>query len=198
MMGTKAKSKLRGHSAYWATICRLDREQGHWTISQVAECSNGDSASVRDFVARLVRGGFAKLHHVTSLPKAAIPSYHLIDSTGPVPRIRRDGTVLPEPQNQSMWRAMRMAKSFTCEFIARNTTTPEREVKQHVARRYMRELAAAGILVGDSKGCRGVHKQFRLKRDLGPLAPKVLRMHAVFDPNSEAIIGNPQGIEVQP
>jgi hypothetical protein len=164
----------------------------------VAECSNADSASVRDFVARLVRGGFAELDHVTVVPRAAIPSYRLMDNTGPVPRIRRDGTVLPEPQNQSMWRAMRMAKSFTCEFIASETTTPQRETKQLVARRYMRELAAAGILVAASKGKPGTHKVFRLARDLGPLAPKVLRMHAVFDPNANAIIGNLQGREVQP
>ncbi len=183
----------RGQDGFWAIIREIDQEIEEtagtrgWTVADVDLRSNVDRGTIRDFVRRLELGGF-----VRRLPGLGIARYRLTTSRLEAPRLRRDGTELPEPQTQTIWRTLRMMKSGTAEEVARHATTAERAPDLQVVRRYLRELVAAGVLIPAVEGGgRSNRSVYRLVRDLGPKAPKILRAHVVFDPNAGLVLGVP-------
>ncbi len=174
----------RGQSGFWRIIRELDAV-GPWSIRDVDGRSNVDIGTVRDYVRRLVAGDFAeacgKRQNEVSW---AMPStlYRLTQSPLEAPRLRRDGSPCPEPQAARLWRTLKMAKVVTASELAALAET-DRPVKPHVARRYLRELVAAGIVAKVSSGAPGREARYRLAANLGAKAPQVLRGHSVFDPN---------------
>lgn len=196
----------RGQDGFWAIIRNLDVEKSAlggvngWTVAEIDARSNVDRGTIRDFVARLLKAGIATFvgEEFDPAGQSCGRQYRLTRHQIDAPRLRRDGTELPEPQTQTIWRTLRMMKSGTAEEIASHATTADRAPDLQVVRRYLRELVAAGVLIpaveGGGKGNRSV---YRLVRDLGPKAPKILRAHVVYDPNTDAVIGVPVLTETQ-
>lgn len=187
----------RGEEGLWSIILELDTA-GPWTVRQVHDRTNIDTGLVARLVRKLWRGGFAKVvDEVTKLPNGGkLPPdrfYRLTKRPVAVPRLRNDGSLLPEREHDQLWRAMKMAKHWTvndlaefCPGIATNNIY-----------RYCRRLAAAGIL--QRSGSANVKDvRYRLVRNLGNRAPRILATDFVFDPNTKTVIGTSVAREVKP
>lgn len=166
----------------WAAL--LELAPPSWTASVAARIAGCETASINHYLQRLVRAGYAQRERLT---RRKIAHYRLIRRPKLAPRLNGDGTPSAGRTNEQLWRAIRMAKSFSAEELA----TACVGVSGHMARRYCAELARAGILTGDAEG-------FRLVRDLGPRAPKLITVSLVLEPNSGQLVGWPDAREVQP
>lgn len=187
----------RGEVGFWSIIRDLDKI-GVWTVRQVHDKTNVSVRQVTDYVRRLRLGGFAKVVDEVSilpnggkLPPARV--YRLVKCPVIAPRLRNDGSVLPEREHDQLWRAMKMVKDWTvndlsdyCPGISTNNIY-----------RYCRRLEAAGIL---SRSGTAAEKdvRYRLVRNLGLLAPRVLATDFVFDPNTKSVVGASVTREVKP
>lgn len=187
----------RGEDGFWSIIRDLD-QVGVWTVRQVHDRTNVTSRQVADYVRRLRLGGFAQVvDEVSMLPNGGkLPParlYRLVKHPVIAPRLRNDGSVLPEREHDQLWRAMKMAKDWTvgdlCEYCP--------DIASNNIYRYCRRLAAAGIL---SRTGSAAEKdvRYRLVRNLGLLAPRVLATDFVFDPNTKSVVGASASREVKP
>lgn len=188
----------RGHEGFWSIIQEID-PQGPWKLADIYDRSNvSDRSTIRDFLTRLVRGGFAVVveHVRIGRPPVPVPLYRLVRPSREAPRIRRDGTVLPEPAQETLWRSMKMLGRFTVDALAAAASTEDRIVPRATAHRYVRLLAEVGVLSVAFAGTRGSPAEYLLVRNLGGFAPKILRAHVVFDPNSNTVLGASAAKEV--
>ena len=90
---------------------------------------------------------------------------------------------------QNMWTAMRQMKSFSPREVAAHATTEETEVTLEAAQDYCRALLGAGYLAVARKAVPGKTAAiYRLTKNTGPRAPRVSRVRAVVDANTEQTI----------
>lgn len=184
----------RGHAGIWQVIRDLDKA-GPWTIPDVhGETNIRQKKTVADYIGRLTRGGFAKCLGQRPTPNNGVATkvYQLIKRPSDAPVLRRDGTPLELPAQQRMWTAIRSLKRFSRDdlgFAASSSTGP---VPTETVKRYCTHLAAAGYLVSEGE------RNYRLKRsmDTGPQAPKILRLHVVWDANKNEVVGDHREAEV--
>jgi hypothetical protein len=95
----------------------------------------------------------------------------------------------------NMWTAMRQLKSFTPRDLAAHATTADTETTVDAAQDYCRALLGAGYLSVARKAVPGkVPAIYRLIRNTGPHAPRVARVRAVVDANTDqtVVIGGGQ------
>lgn len=92
-----------------------------------------------------------------------------------------------------MWRTMKMLNAFTPRELADAATTAGARIAPHAAVSYCLRLASAGVLVTPICSSRqAAHLiRYRLARNLGAKAPKIVKLEAIFDPNACAFIGLP-------
>lgn len=180
----------RGHDGFWQIIGQVDGK-GPWTTRQIADATNVDRSSVKDYVRRLELGGF--IGRVGQCPPKSGPKqailYRLLKKPIDAPRLDRRGKELAEPNRQLLWRAMRILKVFTCRDLQEAAQLPGRPIALTTAQLYVYALANVGVLV--SPQGRGPHVTYHLVRDLGPKHPSVSTSEIVFDPNSRTVIGAP-------
>lgn len=170
----------RGDAGYWAIIRELDRT-GPWTVRQICARTNVKTQAVGRYVRQLRLAGIAQIVETKktcgdNLPAAVV--HRLVKRPLIAPRLTLDGREKEENATDRLWRAIKMAKVFSladmdqhCPNICRGT-----------AKRYLQALAAAGIVVGTPA-------RYRLVRNLGLQAPKILITKVVFDPNSKSVVG---------
>lgn len=177
----------RGYEGFWQVIRELDK-RGEWSIASVYAHTNlRHKPTVSDYIRRLVRGGFAAVatEHPT---KHTSPEklYRLIKRPASAPSLRRDGTLLSLPAQQRMWNAIRSAQQFDLKWLAFAASDESGPIHGKTVQRYTHHLASVGYLAELSPGI------YRLKRsmDTGPRAPKILRLHVVFDANRSEVIGS--------
>ncbi len=195
------KRILRGHDHFWAVIRDLDRA-GPWSIADVRSRTGGgiDRSTVRDFVKRLVAGGFA----APADGPGTVPCYRLLKAPIATPSLRRDGTPGLQGRGQAaMWNVMRGplgVGGFTAEEVALWATTKSVRVAPASAVSYVKHLAQVGYLVCLRKGVPGRRGKYRLKPHLGngPLPPLILRSQLVFDQNLGEVVGPVVAREVEP
>ena len=178
----------RGHEGFWTIIQQLHREQGTFTISDVVSQTNVVRSTVADYVKRLEKAGYLALQEGSDPPR-----YALIKTSRDAPRVRRDGTVLVESGQDTLWRTIKMLKQFTVAALHAEVTAA-RPMPLVTVQSYVKHLTRAGVLAKRPIG--GNACEFRLIRNLGGAAPRVLRTHLVFDPNSNTVLGSPEAKEV--
>lgn len=176
----------RGYEGFWQIIRELDKA-GEWTIAEVFARTNiRHKPTVSDYIHRLVRGGFAAVA-TERLTKHTSPEkcYRLIKRPAMAPSLRRDGTMSPLPAQQRMWNAIRSLKRFSREDLAFAATVGA-PLPANTVKRYCTHLAVAGYLIAEGE------RNYRLKRsmDTGPQAPKILRLHVVWDANRAEVVGS--------
>lgn len=187
----------RGVDAYWKIIRELD-EIGAWSVRDIADQTNVNTASVRDFVRRLEAGRFAvrKGTRPTNQPHKPAPIYRLLKAPHYTPRLRRDGSELPECINDRLWRTMKMAKRFTSQELTELASDEARMMKLYTVKKYIQHLVRAGIVQTLIPGAGKRAAVYRVGNNIGPQAPKILRCHSVYDPNKDQIVGETLGEEV--
>jgi hypothetical protein len=159
--------------------------------------TNVGSDDVRDFVRRLVKGGFAE--RVGTVPNrqgnsgSPCTAYQLLKRPLMAPRLDRSGKELGEPQRETLWRAMKMVKTFDAKELSELTET----VPHQFAYQYLLALYRAGIVAPIDGTTRLRSRRFRLVKNLGARAPVVTKVdQLVFDPNSGTVVGEGQMLEV--
>jgi hypothetical protein len=182
----------RGEAGFWSIILDLDNK-GPWTRKQVSDLTNVSHNIVNDYIKRLRLAGFVKLvdkfHHGRMGQNVdPVHVYRLVKRPKRAPRIRKDGTIIAETAKEQLWRAMRMLKEFNVHELPQHCTG---DVADDTAKSYAWSLAGAGVLAGKAP-------HYRLVRDLGSAAPKILTTKMVFDPNKNVVVGNPVAREVSP
>ena len=100
------------------------------------------------------------------------------------PRVRRDGTFLPDSVRSRLWNAMPIFGIFTASELAMSTTLAESPVSRAEALDYCRWLARAGYLrdLGDEKF------RFVPARHTGAKAPQLVLVTHVYDPNIDQLV----------
>lgn len=176
----------RGQDGFWKVIRELDAK-GPWAVIDVHDlCPAPQKRTVAGFVYQLVRGGFAQPsgERATKGNGTATKLYRLLKRPSDAPALRRDGTQLEVPAQQRLWTSIRAMKRFTLKELAFAAAGQHGPVPTETAKRYVFHLTRAGYLITD----RG---SFRLKPSMntGPAAPKILRLHVVWDANRNQAVG---------
>lgn len=184
---------LRGKDFYWKVIRALDA-RGPWTINDVHNETNArHRADVIAFVRRLLRGEYAALIGSRPVARTGTPEklYRLLKKPVDAPSLRRDGTLLPIPAQQRMWNAMRSLTQFSVAELAHVSGLDGVPVPLITAESYCHRLADAEYLVAIVPGrpCHPALYRLRRARNTGPIAPRVLRAHIVFDVNRNTVMG---------
>ncbi|WP_186390133.1 hypothetical protein [Stappia sp. TSB10P1A] len=187
---------LRGIDHVWSVILDLTRGGATFTRHDVDQrCCDPADNGITDYLRRLVRAGI--LAEVGTEPahgrRRGRRIYRLVQRHQEAPRLRRDGSQAPTPANQLMWNTMRnlLRDGFTAHELATFAATDEVTVPVVTAQSYVKHLAGAGYLIVLQKSVGSRPAKWRLKPSMvsGPLAPKLLRTHVVYDPNTEALHG---------
>jgi hypothetical protein len=181
----------RGNAGIWQVIKTLAAERETFTVVDVDGRMNSHRDTVRDYVQRLERAGYLALDRIEhGNPPRRV--YRLVRTARDAPRLRRDGTELPETAQDTLWRTIKMLKRFTVSALIAAAGSETRVIPRVTAHRYVRQLAEVGVLSRPFAGGPATEAEFMLVRNLGGEAPKILRTHLVFDPNSNTVLGSPK------
>lgn len=184
----------RGRDGLWAMLLNLDAK-GPWSNGDAMRATNLNRGTLHEFLGRLRKAGF--IEQVADRPHRrggpAIALYRLTRRPIETPRVSREGKILPELLHDRLWRTIKMLKAFALDDLVAAATDADRHVNRNSAAGYVNELARVGILAKSGP----LHvRRFRLIRNVGALAPKLLTTKIVFDPNSRTVIGEAEAREV--
>lgn len=186
----------RGQQGYWEIIRDLARRQDTFTLREVDMASNTRKDTVRDYLMRLVRGGYVAVMDETTITGAKL--YRLHRDAGPIaPSLSRDGSESTQGLGQDyMWRAIKMLGEFTARDLAFAARTEAVSVSVETAKKYIARLHQYGYLacLGEGSGTRASTWRLIPSMNTGPLAPKVQRTKIVFDPNLKKVMEPKGGI----
>lgn len=167
--------KLSWHS-HWLALRRID-EAGPWTLQELMLCTGATERGGRALLRQLLAVGVAAQAGDVRAYKNR--RYRLTTRQESAPALERPrATGLAESVAESIWRAIRMAKSFTVDELVADLRL---EMQHARVRRYVLALAQAGIL--GKSGAVG-RETFRLKRNVGSRAPVIVQLRGVYDPNA--------------
>ncbi|PZU43899.1 MAG: hypothetical protein DI566_13335 [Microbacterium sp.] len=180
----------RGQEHYWRVIRSFDSGRGEWTIRDIESLSSGESsASIREYVRRLTLAGYVAFVRDEQCGAIRRTVYRLAKTSREAPRVTRAGFELEESVSQTMWRTMKLLKSFTDASLLAALLEGGRKTTLNTVATYCRQLARAGVLSA-SKGAPGEGQNYRLvMAQLGPIAPKILRSKLVYDANGARFLG---------
>lgn len=184
----------RGRDGLWALLLVVDRP-GPWSMGDFERRTNLNRGTIREWMGRLRKGGFVKQVAERDAPRGGppIPLYRLAKRPIDAPRLARDGVPVPELGIETMWRTIKMLKSFSVDELLANASSADRPIKRSTAATYLKRLAQVGVL---HQGGTFHHPSYRLVRNLGAKAPKLLTAAVVYDPNANAVIGDAVTTEV--
>lgn len=193
----------KGEDGFWSIIRDL-AAKGEFTARDVYGQSNVSSGTVSEYLQRLIRGGY--IEPVGTRPHkrgwfAPATTYRLVKPVELPPRLDRDGNERPESQYERCWRTMKMLRTFTAREIAEAIATDRGPANLNTIRSYFQELDRVGVITRVSPGARGLagggtaEVRYRLVRNLGARAPRILSTKLVFDPNAGAIVGQGEAKE---
>ncbi|WP_208948338.1 hypothetical protein [Segnochrobactrum spirostomi] len=178
-LGLPAGVTLR--DAIWQTF----RGAGRITIGEAAEAGRCDRATARIYLFALVAAGIAR-----RLDDEPVHTFEIANDPGEVtPRVRRDGTPLATRTGRDRaWQAMRILKRFNPMELHVATGIELADAKY-----YVKFLARAGYLAIVRKGSGPIATQYRLveSKYRGPLAPQILHLKSVWDPNIAEFVWTP-------
>lgn len=180
-----------GADHFWSVMRDLNRN-GSWSVTDVYQLSNCPLNHVQRFAAKLLRVGIIRENGTKTgkRPHQHQVLYSIVKNTKFTPRISRNDEVLGKTANEAMWIVMRVKKCFTQDdLIASCAGTSADDVPAHKAKKFIRQLLNAGILINVDKKPK-IRATFRLINDLGPRTPKIVDAEMVFDPNSQTIVGD--------
>ena len=104
------------------------------------------------------------------------------------PRVDSLGKPIAMPLNESVWRAMRIQKTFNARQLVASTSAV---LHINTVRTYLRQLAIAGYLMEVSKE-QGMLITYKLMQDTGCKPPQILKNKAVYDANLGIIVYDPK------
>ena len=195
VMASLSAQLPRTYADFWEIMRRLDASQGSFTLRDVDGKTAGDvhTRSVRNYLIRLVRGGYAEHAGIQQKPngrKAKL--YRLVKRPKTAPKLRRDGSERPAETSQGrLWRTMKMLRTFTVRELAVAASFAEATITRQTAKSYLTHLVAAGYVTLDHNGSSraGIYR-LKPQMNTGPQAPQIMRTKFVWDPNLQQVMGD--------
>lgn len=182
---TMQEFQKKGLDYTWQQTRRILKEKGFFVIDELQDYIHTTQCieTTRGWVNSWVKAGYLK--------KCGSDYYEGVKKTHAAPRVRRDGTIVPEAGQERLWRAMKILKKFTvAELCGATACIHSLPVPVSTAERYLSHLVRVKICSKNEA------REYRLIKSLGGAAPKILQTKAVYDPNSNRIIGEPVVSEV--
>ena len=189
MSGQRKKAPTLAPTGVLSTrekLWRAMRELKSFRVPDLARRAGVDRSkyNVGDYLRGLLNAGIVTV--LEAPRKIGEPATYVLakDMGVDAPRVRRDGTLLAEPAQQAMWRAMRVLREFAPRDLVANAAMAGIALKRHTAATYCTWLARGGYLRSPKK--RG--EPYRLVKDTGPRAPQILHLKQLFDANTGKIM----------
>lgn len=188
MSAVKAKPRLAPvgtlttREKLWASM----RELKTFTVPELARAAKVDRHAyyMSDYLAGLVRAGILNKDH----PERFAPAvYTLLRDLGvDAPRVRKDGSIVPEAAQERMWKAMKVLRVFSvCDLIV-HASLPDASITTNAAKGYCQWLARGKYLAPLSAP--GDVQRYRFLRDTGAKAPQILRVKQLYDCNLGKVV----------
>lgn len=183
MSAVKAKPRLAlagtltTREKLWAGM----RELKTFTVPELARAAGVDRStySMGDYLAGLVRAGILSKEQPARFAPAV---YTLLCDLGvDAPRVRKDGSTVPDSAQERMWKAMKVLRVFSVRDLVVNASLPEAPIATGAARSYCQWLARGKYLVPLSAP--GDVQRYRFLKDTGAKAPQILRIKQLYDCN---------------
>lgn len=141
-----------------------------------------------DYLPALELAGYLKRvsgHEPAPGVMGQVVSYTRAKDSYEAPRLDRAGKPVTQgTATLSMWRAMKVLRSFDYQDIAQAASLAPLVVAPSSAKSYVNVLARAGYLQQVKAAKPGVPARYRLTRNTGPHAPAITRRKCVFDRNT--------------
>lgn len=191
----RLKAKLPvGHEGLWSIIRKLD-DEGPWAIPDVEGETNRSRNVSGNYVRALAKAGFAKeVGERRTKYGRPIKLYRLTNKPTAHPRVRYDGAASERAglHQEQLWTAARRSKQFSVRELAFAAST-DGPVPVRTAQWYLQHLCDAGFVIVINTNGPQHEYTYRIKvaAESKPKAPRILRLHVVYDPNSDEIIVNP-------
>lgn len=174
------------------------RELRTFTVDDLCKRTGVKRGSVNDYVRALVKAGIVVRSGERPAPQGNAGSfprteYAVVGVAIPLeaPRVRKDGTLLPVPGRQRMWRAMGILKEFSVRDLASTASLPEAGISHLEAEYYCKWLARGGYLRASGAGRYMAVPTMRR----GPRAPQIQRIRRLLDPNTGEIMCETEPVE---
>ena len=184
-----------GYQDFWRIMLKIG--VGHkFTIKniwlKVEGANHGTKSTIRDYLNRLVKGGYVQKIAPTEKGVGQPVHYRLLKGGLEAPRIRKDGSEVTMGRNrEQMWRTMKMGDTFSAADLAINASTADVSVKETDAKDYIKHLHRAGYLAVTKKakpGCNQARYRLIPSKNTGPQPPQIQRIKQVFDPNLNEVV----------
>ena len=170
---------LTSREKMWAAM----RDMREFNIQELCIRTKMPRSRARDYIVGLVRSGI--LGATPGKHRGDFDVYHLEKDMGVnAPRVRRDGSFVPESGRTRMWKAMRILGTFSVRNLAGIASLEGAPVEYEEAEYYCRWLHQGGYLQRMSTTV----YRFVPARDSGPKAPQILRVKQLYDPNRDEVI----------
>ncbi len=170
---------LTSREKMWAAM----REMREFNIQELCLKTKMPRHRARDYIVGLVRAGI--LGATPGKHRGDFDVYHLERDMGVnAPRVRRDGSFVPESGRTRMWKAMDILRTFSIRELVTAATLECAPVSYEEAEYYCRWLCQGGYLQRMSS----VVYRFVPARNTGPKAPQILRVKQLYDPNTDKVI----------
>lgn len=198
----KGQRVLTGRDHYWKLMMDADMRKQSFSVDDIFGLSNNRSRlQISDFIDMLEKAEIIRRTGETNPRGMAL--YRVAARQSATPMFKRDGTPIGDQMTarQALWNAMRspfFRNGFKLIDISVHASTDTLPVTQRSARLYISCLLRAEYLIVLQKGTRSEPTIWRLVRNTGPAAPKLLKTECVYDPNAEKIFGEPETVEVEP
>lgn len=179
----RAGPRGRGRERMWEAMRSLRR----FCIQDIVDATGEKDWAVKDYLTGLRRAGIvaatgtrpSSSGHQNAFDQIV---YSLINDMGmEAPRVRKDGSIIPEMGRDRLWRVMRILKEFSIADLVVHASLPEAPVAESEAVYYCQYLTRAGYLVEvESKRL----YRFLQAQYTGPRAPVIRRIREVVDANT--------------
>lgn len=181
-MSVKELTKPRNRrQAVW-DVLRTNRERFQ-TVEEIAETTGSNYAAVYAYLRCLFKGGYIGVQKGLRFSRCL--GYRLERDTGAeAPRLKADGSVCNGTATEAMWRTMKILRHFDLDTLTAHVNMTHR-ISRNMANKYTAALERAGYLANSGSGrC----KKFTLLKNTGAMAPQMMEVRELYDPNLDEII----------
>jgi hypothetical protein len=179
----------RGTAGIWAVMLELD-SNGPWSVRDVWLRTQENPGTVHQYLRPMLAAGIAIRVGERMMggknPQPA-PLYRLTQRPLEMPRLYPDGSPKPERICETLWRTIKMAKSFMPEELAELASREGRPINVNTVHGYCNMLTHAGVLKRTFGPNR--KRRYTLIMNVGAKSPRVLESKIVYDPNSQKVLG---------
>lgn len=198
----KGERVLAGQDHYWTLMMDADTRGEAFSVDDVfGKSSNPTRLPISVFFKMLENAEI--IRRTGEVNPRGMAYYRIAARQSVTPVFRRDGTLIPDriTARQALWNAMRspfFRTGFTLIDLVKYASTDTLIINERSARNYILRLVHAEYLAVLQRGHNIRPAIWRLVRNTGPVAPKLLKTECVYDPNAEKIFGEPETVEVEP